>query len=38
MENKKKPLSTGKKLLVALLFSISVIFFGILLGYRNYYT
>ena len=33
MENKKKPLSTGKKLLVALLFSISVIFFGILLGF-----
>ena len=30
---KKKPLSTGKKLLVILFFSISIIFLGILLGF-----
>ena len=30
---KKKPLSTGKKLLIMLLFSISLVFFGIFLGF-----
>jgi hypothetical protein len=30
---KNKPLSTGKKLLVALFFSVSLIFLGIFLGF-----
>ena len=33
MKNKKKTLSDGKKLLVALFFSVSVIFLGIFLGF-----
>lgn len=33
MKNKKKTLSNGKKLLVALFFSVSVIFLGIFLGF-----
>ena len=33
MKNKNKHLSTGKKLLVALVFSVSVVFLGIFLGF-----